>query len=317
MVATMKLEGPPFEGDDYIPPDIEDFAGRSFYTLLKRIPSEHLQKHLIRIENNEYSDDEAVDYIVSILERRTEALTETVISDATILEKIKDRKEDIFRELETDVFSSQENFLGSGMTAKVKYYEINDLDTGEVLPIAVKYLVTPTKMTLSASSEHDMLLEVERIQRIEKIEEEAHLEYIKVPHPYFHHQNENIQCYGMELIDGFDLSKPLSDMPNSEAKDALVQALANIPDTVIEQEIETFFQKMHTYCLHGDIKPANLMVDSKGKFYVIDFGQSRLVTEIPDKAQEQLYVLRDDEIKISTLAIKGIINEARRILAEQ
>jgi serine/threonine protein kinase len=121
----------------------------------------------------------------------------------------------------------------------------------------------------------------------------------------------------MELIDGFDLSKPLIDMPSGPNKDALVQALAAIPEEVVATEIETFFERMHTYCLHGDIKPANLMVDSKGRFYVIDFGQSRLVMDIPDKAQEQLYVLRDDEIKLTTLAIKGIISEARSILAQQ
>lgn len=303
--------------DAYIAPEIEDFAHRSFFNELKKIPTELRDTHLIHIDKNDYTDEEAAAYIASILEHRNDALTETVISDSTIYEKMKSQQDTILRALETEVFSSQENYLGSGMTAKVKYYEIFDQASNESVPVAVKYLLTPTEMTLSASSEHDMLLEVERIQKVEEIEREENLTYIRVPHPYFHHQNEKIQCYGMELIDGFDLSKSLLNMPAGKDKDNLVQSLAAIPEVVIEQEIRTFFKKMHTYCIHGDIKPANLMVDKNGLFYVIDFGQSRLVSEIPDDAQEQLYVLQDDEIKTTILTVRQLIREAKDILAEQ
>jgi hypothetical protein len=65
------------------------------------------------------------------------------------------------------------------------------------------------------------------------------------------------------------------------------------------------------------MKPANMMVNGDGMFFVIDFGQSRLVMDIPDKAREQLYTLQDDEIKISIDATKRIIRDAKRILAER
>jgi serine/threonine protein kinase len=303
------MEKIPSRNIDYIPPEIEDFSNRVFFPLLKRIPSEHMSKHLIYIEDNALSDEEATEYINDIIELRTEALTETFISDESLLERIKNQQASIFKHLETDVFSNQENYLGSGMTAKVKYFEIQDLSTKEILPIAVKYLVTPTKMTLSASAEHDMLVEVERIQTIENLEADAGLRHIKVPHPYFHHRNSEIQCYAMELIDGFDLSKEIKNMPSGEEKKILIETLATTNLEDVEKEIETFFTRMHEYCLH-------MMVGRDGTFYVIDFGQSRLVTDIPDNAREQLYTLQEDEIAIAKAAVRTILSEAKGLVAD-
>ena len=293
----------------------EDYRETSFYRLLLKIPDELVSLHIAYIEQNDLNDNEAETYLTQIIEKRQEALTETYISDATLLEKIQDRLDAVLQQIETSVFNDTENFLGSGMTAKVKYFEVSDPKTEEALPIAVKYLLTPTKMTLSASAEHDMLAEVERIQKIEALEEDAHFKYIAVPHPYFHHKNEKIQCYGMQLIDGFDLSKELENMASGEAKETLIQKLASLNVEEVEEEIETFFETMHTYCLHGDMKPANMMVDSNGKFFVIDFGQSRLASDIPDKAQEQFYTLREDEIKTARLAVRKIISDACLIVA--
>ena len=298
-------------------PDIEDFAGTPFYRLLFKIPESLVTQHLIFIERSGFSDQEAVEYLEGIIEGRAEALTETVISDAGLLERIRDQKESILKHLETDVFTDTENFLGSGMTAKVKFFEISDLSTGEMLPLAIKYLLTPTKMTLSASAEHDMLIEVERIQKVEAIEEQAHLNYIKVPHPYFHHQNSKIQCYGMELVDGFDLSKELYNMKSGEEKNQLINILSALDTEVLEEEIETFFNCMHEYCIHGDMKPANIMVSKGGKFYIIDFGQSRLISDIPEKARDQLYTLREDEIRIAKTSIRKLISDAQAIVADK
>jgi serine/threonine protein kinase len=183
--------------------------------------------------------------------------------------------------------------------------------------MAVKYLVTPTKMTLSASAEHDMLREVERIQTIEALEADAGLSMVKVPHPYFHHQNSEIQCYAMELIHGFDLSHDLRGMREGEEKEHLLKKLSVIDERELEGEIRTFYARMHEYCLHGDMKPANMMLNQDGMFYIIDLGQSRLVTDITDKEREQLYVLQDDEIKMSIECTRRIVKEAKQILAER
>lgn len=310
------MKEPDFEST-YYPPDIEDYTDETFYPLLKRIPKELVSKHLEVIERNGYSNEEASEYLSEVIDRRKEVLTETVVSDTSLLEKIRDQKEAIFKYIETELFNDPESLIGAGMTARIKQFMIEDEKTSESIPLAVKYLVTPTAMTLSVSAEHDMLLEVERIQAVEELEADAHLTMIKVPHPYFHHQNSEIQCYGMQLVDGFDLSKDLAGMVPGEAKDALVEKLAALDETVLENEIRTFYRKMHEYCLHGDMKPANLMVDSNGVFYIIDFGQSRLISDIPDKAREQLYVLQDDEIKMTIDTTRRIVREAKAIVAEQ
>lgn len=305
----------------YIPPEIEDFSNQPYHTLLKvleRSAPEHVQQHLIHIENNAYNQDQATAYLQEVLATRAEALTETVISDSGLERRLQDPelKAFVIKQIETDIRTNPEHFVGSGMTAHVMQFYIEDTETGDRLPLAVKYLDTPTKMTLSASAEHDMLVEVERIQKIESLEASADLKFIKVPHPYFHHQNSEMQCYGMELIDGFDLSKDLITMPDGQDKENLVRSLAAIDFVKIEKEIETFFARMHDYCIHGDIKPANLMVGKSGQFYVIDFGQSRLISDISDKAQDQLYTLREDEVKYTKDSIRKIISDAKELVAE-
>ena len=295
---------------------VDDHVDTSYFNLLKRLPETLAVRHVAHIEKNDLAEDESREYLEGILEKRGEALTETVISDVDFLEKIQYQKESILEQIETEVFTDRENFLGSGMTAQVKYFEISDERTAEKIPVAVKYLLTPTKMTLSASAEHDMLVEVGRIQTIEILEEEAHLKFIKVPHPYFHHQNNKIQCYGMELIDGFDLSHELEKMIDGQDKTHLIEKLSSLSISEVENEIEIFFNKMHEYCIHGDMKPANMMVNKQGMFYIIDFGQSRLVSDIPDKAQDQLYTLREDEIHIAKLGIRKIISDAKKLVAQ-
>lgn len=121
----------------------------------------------------------------------------------------------------------------------------------------------------------------------------------------------------MELVDGFDLSKELDNMKSGEEKDQLIGILSALDTEVLEEEIETFFNCMHEYCIHGDMKPANIMVSKGGKFYIIDFGQSRLISDIPEKARDQLYTLREDEIRIAKTSIRKLISDAQAIVADK
>jgi serine/threonine protein kinase len=308
-----RMERIPENFEDY---SVDDHADTDYFILLKRLPEALAVRHVAHIEMRGLNEVESTEYLEEILEKRSEALTETVISDENFLDKIRYQKESILEQIETDVFTNTENFLGSGMTAQVKFFEISDEHTNEKLPVAVKYLLTPTKMTLSASNEHDMLVEVGRIQTIESLEEGAHLSFVKVPHPYFHHQNRKIQCYGMELVDGFDLSHELKDMKNSADKTILIEKLSSLDTSKVEEEMDIFFTRMHEYCIHGDMKPANMMVNKDGMFYIIDFGQSRLVSDIPDKAQDQLYTLREDEIRIAKSCVRKIISDAKKLVAQ-
>lgn len=293
--------------------DVSNYESEIFYPWLRKLPRELAFRSLGHIDQQQLSDEEASEYLRNLLTERESATTETTISDEQFLEKIKDNLDDIINQINSHVYESRDNFLGSGMTAKVKLFTIEEQE--HLLHVAVKYLETPTPKTLSASAEHDMIIEVERIKAIEELEKNADLQHISVPHPLFHHQDSAVECYGMQFIDGYDLSFDLNRLPQNDHSEKILQSLAQLDLTEIYEEIERFFRRMHEYCLHGDIKPANIMFDSNGRFYIIDFGQSVLATDIPDKAQDQLYTLREDEVKVSKECITHIVRQAQAILA--
>jgi serine/threonine-protein kinase RIO1 len=281
---------------------ISDHTEESYYPLLLRLPRELLQKHLSIIEEEGLNTDEVKAYLNTVIERRSEAMTETLISDQRVQEMAAypDLKKKILEMIETSVFQSPT--IGEGQTAKIKRFEMESGD--KKIPMAVKYLLTPTSKTLSAAAEHDMLREVERINTIEEIEQQTGVERIRVPHPYLHHKTEQIQCYAMELIDGADLRQVLEGEISDELLQQLTEAFAQLPEENIQKEFQKFITAVHTYCLHGDIKPANLMVSRQGTLYLIDFGQSVLVNDIYDTARAQLDNLKESEVEQIRTIIK-------------
>lgn len=273
---------------------LSEYEDTAFFPLLSSMPLELAERHIRVIQEKHLDDADAESYLRSILEQRKIARTESLISDEKILQECNDPVQEIFSHLESDVLESPD--IGSGQTARVKRFELVTAH-GKTTSLAVKYLITPTAKTLSASAEHDMLHEVERIQEIETLEKDVDLRHIKVPHPYFHHKNEKIQCYGMELVDGHNLQDVLDGMITAEMQESIQGSLRNISQESLITEMETFFSRMHTYCIHGDVKPRNIMIDRDGTLYVIDFGQSVLATDISENAMEQFNNLKEDEIR--------------------
>lgn len=294
--------------------DLEDYTDTPFYNLLRRMPKELAERHLTHIISNGLSDEIATAYLEQILAGRREATTVTEISDSHAQELFEAQGADFFRQIETSVFTDSDNYLGAGMTARVKRFDVTHKD--DTLPMAIKYLVTPTAKTLSASAEHDMIKEVERIKEIEEIERGADFKHLAVPHPYFHHKTTQIQCYGMQLIDGPDLENGVHLMTEGGLDQTTLETWAHLDLNELYEEIDGFFSRMHTYCLHGDMKPKNLMIDSTGKLYVIDFGQSVLTIDIDDKARDQFDNLKEMEIAATKEIIKDFIKKARKKLTE-
>ncbi len=272
---------------------IEDYEDTPFYTLLIKLPPELRLHHLSSIVNSNMTDEDAIQYLDKTLKQRQEATTVSVISDESISEIFKIRGAKIFNDIETSIFNSPD--IGTGSTARIKRLEL-DVDT-TIIPMAVKYVVTPNQHTVTATIEHDILKEVERMKTIEEIESSAHLSTIRVPHPFFHHKSPGIQCYAMELIDGFSLKKVLEDDLPEGALTLLKQQFQKFSKEYINEELEKFFTVMHQYCIHNDIKPANMMVSTEGIVYVIDFGQSVLVNDVPEAGRAQLDDLKEDEIR--------------------
>lgn len=279
---------------------LEEHEGTSYYPLLKKLPSPLVIRHISELKTGELSEEQIYTYFSNLIEQRIDALTESLISDSHLHELYPDAKNELFKPIETKVFESPD--IGYGQTAKVKRFDLER--GGEKLSLAVKFLLTPTEKTLSASAEHDMLHEVERIQIIEKLEEGTETEHIKVPHPYLHHKSEKLQCYAMELVEGATLQDVLDGYINVDLHTSLKESLSHISEEVILREVEVFLKKMHEYCLHGDIKPRNIMINKDGTFYIIDFGQSILLTDISEDGMEQLQNLKEDEIKNSKTIVR-------------
>jgi serine/threonine-protein kinase RIO1 len=261
---------------------IEEYEGEPIlYDLLRQLPEELIVRHTAAIEKSEMSDEEAAAYLKRVLEKREGATRISEVSDENLRGHFAGREEEVFSYIEGELSLGDRNLLGKGGTAKVKAFRFEAPDVE--IPMAVKYLETPLRDTLTAQAEHDMLVEVERLQQVERLEKKdaERLRHVRVPHPYFHYKSGHVQCYGMELIGGLTLHEASEEAwANNEQRERIQEAFRTIPLQEVLNELEIFFRNMHEFCLHGDVKAANIMVDENGTLYIIDFGQSKLVTNL-------------------------------------
>lgn len=295
--------------------DIEDYKdNEALYRLLRRLPSELLPLHLARIAH--LSDENAYDYLHALHERRDDALRESMVSDPELAPYFAKHERAIWNALETEVFSNEERSIGRGSTAKVQRFNLEEVG-GEESPVpelAVKYVVSPNETTISAAAEHDLLLEVEQLERLEEAEYAAlgPDARVRVPHPYFYYEKGKIQCYAMELIDGVNLELTMPDGSlkppmNPTLKQDLQESFRDIDEETLFVELDQFFDTMHSLCLHGDVKPANMMVSRDGHVYVIDFGQPKLLTSVEERHYETLQDRKEAEKRVAREAVRTFL----------
>ena len=128
-----------------------------------------------------------------------------------------------------------------------------NLRTGNVVTVSV-----PDNHNSYESQKEKFRKEAQRLRRLEN----PHI--VKV-HDMF--DENGTSYYVMDYIDGLSLSAILKQKPNGMSEDEVRAILPQVLDalkTVHEQKI-----------WHLDIKPGNIMVDSKGHAYLIDFGASK------------------------------------------
>ncbi|MDB5237707.1 MAG: hypothetical protein JWL88_809 [Parcubacteria group bacterium] len=294
-------------------PEIEDFRdNEELYKLLIRLPSELRDSHLKRIAH--LNDEEATGYLYELHERREGALRESVVSDESLEGYFTAHQEEIWKALETRVFEDEESVVGRGTTAKITRFNMRDIDpeSDSAAPeVAIKYLISPNEHTINVSAEHDLISEVEQLRKIELAEEVAGANklHIRVPHPYFYYRKGKTQCYAMELIDGMNLDAVETTVRAQDLKEELRGTLADIDREALMEEIDVFFDAMHKVCLHGDVKRGNMMISRDGHFYVIDFGNSKLLTSVSDTHTEALEEAKDSEKKKAKRCVQDFLKE--------
>lgn len=292
-----------------------DYDSEPYYHILKRFPAELGMRLMKYAEDQAMTDDEIIHYLSEQLEGRIESTTRSEISDPYIEELAAGHEKELFQALETSVFTNPDNYLGKGMTARVKSHHVGFGE--DVLPMAIKYVVTPTAKTITAEQEHNVIKEVERMRMIEEaeIKFERRSKYIRVPHPYLYHTTDAIQLYGMELIDGITLEQANTEgMLHTEFREALKNSrLAELQPEELNGYIRRFFETMHQYCLHGDLKPKNIMISREGILYIIDFGQSVMIHNFPAGSEDRVENLKEDEIKQTQFIVQSML---RKVFAD-
>ncbi len=305
--------------------DIEDeleSQSQDLRSLFRKLPHGLWQRHfekLRRIDTDHAGEDaeavqrKKIDYLSTVLEARRTELEEYKSNDPTFSDHLSERE---FGPRLQELLDSPEDMLGIGTTARVKRLSLPDGSTA-----AVKYLLTPTKKTLSAEGEHDMLYEVETITRIEVEEKKLNADQrFHVPHPYFFYKRERLQCYGMQEIVGMTIDELFDTRtPNTVALfdrretiwKALREKYANPTEReALYAELESFAHAMHEICLHGDIKLGNVMVDERGDMYLIDFGQSVDMNLMSEATREQFENLQTLERHQLVSCVRTVLRKA-------
>jgi hypothetical protein len=319
---TGAMEGMKGAAEQWTVEDIQEDLRETDPGLLQRfrqLPEQLWPRHyaamesLVKKNTDGNADQLRMEYLLGVLAAREQAIIEYQSKDSFFRNEafLSGTQADAFQAHLQELFASREHILGSGMTARVKSLQIEGFDA----PIAVKYLVTPTSKTLSAQGEHDMLYEVEVVTSVEKQEAQRGIgHYIRVPHPYFYYKRGSLQCYGMSQINGVRLDQIMhNDGAYHPLRDEVIAALRSrygSPEerTALQHEVAPFMEAVHQVCLHGDLAPRNIMVDTNGVFYLIDFGQSVSARLETDDSHDQFENLRAHEPELMAECIRGVLN---------
>lgn len=292
--------------------DVTDYEEEVFYKLLTQLPNELARRAIAVIERDEMSDDEASSFLRDKITTRAEAVTETFFSDKEFEAFVAQTTDNFPHHIEVELMNDSTTVIGHGTTARV-----HELDTqGNFDRIAVKYLIKPDAGTVNANKEHNIVREVERVTTIEnKLAATIGTDSrIRVPHPYFYHHTDKMQCYGMQLIDGVNLESAINGVIPEQLYDALrIRNFDSLYVAEIHKDIEQFFEAVHSYCLHGSVKPDNIMIDRNGNFYLVDFGNSQLLAEVKVGDEDWLEAKKKDEVTAAKLAVTQLLNTYKEL----
>lgn len=221
---------------------------------------------------NEYS---ALENFYSQLQvfksKRDEALSSFKINeglDSETIEKIRD-----FDRKVISAFKDFDNYLGNGATAEV--YGMRDNEV-----VCVKFITDQERY----NENNSIRVEYEHLNHVHK--HIPALGSVRVPSPLFLriHAKEG-HSYGMEKVHGASLAQILQ---NPEKYPELVAVLATVDRVSLQSELLRFVEEMHNSgIVHCDLYKRNLMIDTGGRLFVIDFGKAKKENFNGERAAEK------------------------------
>lgn len=157
-------------------------------------------------------------------------------------------------------FGDPNFFLGNGATAEVY--------TLPIIPnICVKYISDQERY----NENNHMRVEYEFLNLLHDFEVDG----VRAPHPYFIriHPSEG-HSYGMERIRGESLSRILEE---PEKNIELITILKEKDRQEVRDSLVAYVAALHKKfkVTHNDLFQRNIMVDTAGHFYIIDFGKAK------------------------------------------
>jgi tRNA A-37 threonylcarbamoyl transferase component Bud32 len=151
----------------------------------------------------------------------------------------------------------------------------------EVPGVCIKFLHSPDMQRYSPEREFGILSTVSELSQDFKA--------LKIPQPHgiAIHTEATKSFFTMETIDGMTLLE-LTERPGERQKffersnlsESYIISL--LSDTVLQEKMTHDLGILHKNgILHGDIHPRNIMMNTKGDFYLIDFGNAIIETNLP------------------------------------
>jgi tRNA A-37 threonylcarbamoyl transferase component Bud32 len=189
-----------------------------------------------------------------------------------------------------NTFGDMDQYLGEGTVGKV-------YSMPYAPHVCVKYI---TDSNMLEKHGNTMRQEVEYLIELQKF----NVEGIRVPDFYFQHMSENMLCFGMETIKGLSLDKIIAD---PEGCDFL--------DTIRAQDMYDIIRKMNAFLsvlhsdkkiVHRDLATRNIMIDTNGDWYVIDFGKAKRIElgdSTTDLSEKSDFVSAESSIRKLFLSI--------------
>jgi len=233
---------------------------RRFFQKLKALPFDIAKRWEDEFDNLIEINGDFFDRFDSFLENRSGALANVLEIEPGLNEEIVAEIHEAERVIR-ETFGDPHHFLGNGRVAEV--YE---------LPLAPHLCVKYVKDNDAYSEGNHLRTEFAFLEDLREFSKAS----VRSPLPYFIriHPSEG-HSFGMEKIHGKSLSQILErPAENNE----LIELFKKADRAQIKVQLLEYIKALHENfkITHGDLFLRNIMMDTEGKLYVIDFGKAKI-----------------------------------------